>query len=56
MEEETDWRIVSGWPKRSDDGEDDGSRTKTKDCIRSQQNGIGGDIPERKPPKECGGS
>ena len=55
MEEKTYWTILSVWPKRSDDDEDDGSRTKRKDCSRSQWNGIGGDKPERKPPKECGG-
>ena len=46
VEEKTDWRIVSGWPKRSDDDEDNGRRTKTKDYRRSQWNGIGGDKPE----------
>ena len=56
MEEKTDWTIVSGWPNRCDDDEDDASRTKTKDYRRSQWNGIGGDKPERKSPKECGGS
>ena len=35
MEEKTDWTIVFSWPKRSDDDEDDGSRTKTKDYGRT---------------------
>ena len=46
MEEKTDWRIVFGLPKGSDDDEGDGRRTKTKDYKRSQRNGIGGDKPE----------
>ena len=45
MEEKTDWKIVFGL-KGSDDDEDNGRRTKTKDYRRSQRNGIGGDKPE----------